>query len=97
MAAKRKAKPKARKTAKRKVTKKKATKKKAVKALTAWPPEGLAKPAQRALKNANLKTLAALAKQNEDEVRALHGMGPNALKVLKRELKAKRLSFKKKS
>jgi predicted Fe-Mo cluster-binding NifX family protein len=54
---------------------------------------GLAKPAQRALANAGIKSLAQLAKKTEAEIAALHGMGPNAIATLKRALAANRLSF----
>ena len=55
--------------------------------------EGLAKPAQRALANVGIKSLAQLAKRSEAEVAALHGMGPNAIATLKRTLAANGLSF----
>lgn len=54
---------------------------------------GLAKPAQRALANAGIKSLAQLAKKSEAEIAALHGMGPNALATLRRTLSANGLSF----
>jgi DNA repair protein RadC len=54
---------------------------------------GLAKPAQRALANADIKNLAQLAKKSEAEMAALHGMGPNAIATLKRTLAAEGLSF----
>jgi len=54
---------------------------------------GLAKPAQRALANAGIKSLAQLAKKSEAEIAALHGMGPTALATLKRTLAANSLSF----
>jgi len=55
--------------------------------------DGLAKPAQRSLANAGIKTLAQLARKSEAEVAALHGMGPNALATLRKSLKARGLSF----
>lgn len=55
--------------------------------------QGLAKPAQRALANAGIKTIAQLAKKSEAEIAALHGMGPNAIAALKRTLGAKGLKF----
>lgn len=54
---------------------------------------GLAAPARRALAAAGIKSLAQLAKKTEAEVAPLHGMGPNALKLLRAKLKAKRLAF----
>jgi len=46
------------------------------------PMERLATPAQRALAGAGYTTLEQLAKTSEAKVRELHGIGPNALKVL---------------
>ena len=63
-------------------------------AAPAWPPKGLAKPAQRALANARLTSLKQLAAKREADVAALHGMGPGAIAALKRALKAAGLSFK---
>lgn len=57
--------------------------------------DGLAAPARRALANAGIKNLAALAEWKKADVAELHGMGPNALSVLVSSLKAKRLSFAK--
>ena len=48
----------------------------------AWPPAGLAKPAQRALAGTQIASLERLATFSESEIAALHGMGPNALAVL---------------
>jgi hypothetical protein len=56
-------------------------------------PAGLAKPAQRALANAGYSQLEDFAKLSEDEVMKLHGMGPNALKLIRQALRAKGLSF----
>lgn len=55
----------------------------------------LAAPARRALAGAGLDTLARLARKTENEVAALHGMGPNALATLRAALKAKGLGFRK--
>jgi hypothetical protein len=55
----------------------------------------LAAPAQRALAAAGVRALGQLTKFSEDEIKQLHGIGPNALKELKRALKAQGLSFKK--
>jgi len=54
----------------------------------------LSKPAQRALVNAGLLTLARIARKTEREVLALHGIGPSSIPVLKRLLAARSLSFK---
>jgi hypothetical protein len=62
---------------------------------SAWPPKGLAKPAQRALASARITSLKQLAGKREADIAALHGMGPNAVTALKRALKAAGLSFKK--
>jgi predicted RecB family nuclease len=53
----------------------------------------LAAPARRALEGAGLTTLPKLAKRREDEVLALHGMGPNAMKVLRAALRKRHLAF----
>ncbi len=58
-----------------------------------WPPKGLAKPAQRALASAGYTRLEQLAKAKESEVAGLHGMGPNALNLLRTALAANGLSF----
>lgn len=57
--------------------------------------DGLAKPAQRALANAGIKTVAALARHREADIAALHGMGPNSVAALKRTLAAHKLAFRK--
>lgn len=57
----------------------------------------LAAPAQRTLKHARITSLKALARKTEADVAALHGMGPNALKQLKRALKTEGLRFKRTS
>jgi hypothetical protein len=57
----------------------------------------LAAPAQRALAGAGYFRLDQLAKVSEEEIRQLHGIGPNALMELRRALKAKGLSFLDKS
>ena len=58
-------------------------------------PSGLAAPAQRALNGAGIRTLNELARFSETEVKQLHGIGPNALKLLRQALKQNRLSFAK--
>ena len=54
----------------------------------------LAAPAQRALANAGIKNLNQLAKFSEEEIKALHGVGNNALAALRAALKAKGFSFR---
>jgi predicted flap endonuclease-1-like 5' DNA nuclease len=56
-------------------------------------PAGLAAPAQRALAGAGISRLAQLAKMTEAEVKALHGIGPNALAKLRTAMAAKGLAF----
>ena len=57
-------------------------------------PAALAAPALRALLNAKIFTLSKLAQHTEAEVAQFHGIGVNAIKVLKSALKAKALTFK---
>ena len=57
-------------------------------------PDGLSAPAQRALAGAGISRLAQLAKMTEAEVKALHGIGPNALAKLRAAMAAKGLKFK---
>lgn len=56
--------------------------------------ERLASPAQRALQNADIKTLEELAKHTESEVLGLHGIGKNALAVIKATLGEHGLSLR---
>ena len=53
----------------------------------------LAAPAQRALAQAGVEWLEQLTDMSEAEVKKWHGMGPNALKVLREALAAKGLTF----
>ena len=55
----------------------------------------LAKPAQRALANAGIKTLVQLSAITEAELMQLHGIGKNALHTLKNIMVDSNLSFKK--
>ena len=52
-----------------------------------WKSLGLAAPARRALINENIKTLLDLKKYTYSEIKELHGIGPNALVILKPYLK----------
>jgi hypothetical protein len=54
----------------------------------------LASPARRALKSAGITSLRQLTEVTEEELLQLHGMGPNALGVLREALQAKGLSFR---
>jgi len=53
----------------------------------------LAAPAQRALASAGVTDLSKLSHMTEADVMALHGMGPNAMTLLKAAMRAKKLSF----
>ena len=55
----------------------------------------LASPAQRALAGAGIQRLEQLTKFSEEQLKQLHGIGPNALKQLHRALRSKGLSFAK--
>lgn len=57
-------------------------------------PAGLAQPARRALAGARITSLKQLARHTAAEVRALHGIGPNALETLRQALQAQGLAFK---
>lgn len=56
-------------------------------------PAGLSNPARRALIGAGCVSLDEVAKRTEKELRALHGMGPKALELLRRTLAAEGRSF----
>lgn len=56
-------------------------------------PTNLPKPAQRALAAAGYTELDQLTRVSEAELRALHGIGPNALEQLRRSLAARGQSF----
>lgn len=58
-------------------------------------PEGLAKPAIRALTAAGFDRLSQLANAAEAELAALHGMGPKAKQRLRDALAEQGLSFDK--
>ena len=52
-----------------------------------WRDLGLAAPARRALIDSKILTIKDLNKWTESELMDLHGMGPSALKILKKYLK----------
>jgi len=54
----------------------------------------LAQPAQRALANAGIHDLEALAQHTEAEIHQLHGIGPNSLEKLRSMLANKGQTFK---
>jgi hypothetical protein len=61
----------------------------------AWRELGLAAPARRALIDDGLFELADLRKVSLAAVKELHGMGPNAIRVLVTEMKKADLAFRK--
>lgn len=56
-------------------------------------PAGLSAPALRALHGAGCYRLEQVAQFSEEQVRRLHGIGPNALRLLHRALAERGLSF----
>jgi hypothetical protein len=54
----------------------------------------LAAPARRALIGAGYTRLEHLTKAEESEIMKLHGMGPNAMKVLRDALRERGLSLR---
>lgn len=56
-------------------------------------PSGLAQPALRALSAAGITRLEQLTVFTEAEIKALHGIGPNALKTLRSALAEWGLAF----
>ena len=61
----------------------------------AWRELGLAAPARRALVDDGLFELADLRKVSLAALKELHGMGPNAVRVLVNEMKKADLAFRK--
>jgi len=53
-------------------------------------------PARRALEREGINTHLKLSKYSEEELLELHGMGPASISPLKKALKEKGLSFRKK-
>ena len=60
-----------------------------------WVELGLAAPARRALIDDGLFKLSDLRKTSLAAVKDLHGMGPNAIRILISEMKKADLSFRK--
>ena len=60
-----------------------------------WREIGLAAPARRALIDDGLFTVSDLRKTSLSALKELHGMGPNAIRVLVSEMKKADLSFRK--
>jgi hypothetical protein len=61
----------------------------------AWREIGLATPARQALIDDGLFELTDLRKVSLAAVKELHGMGPNAIRILTTEMKKADLSFRK--
>lgn len=57
-------------------------------------PRGVAAPALRALSNAGYRTLDSVAGAREADLRAMHGMGPGALRILREALAARGEAFR---
>jgi DNA-directed RNA polymerase alpha subunit len=53
----------------------------------------LAKPAQRALANAGIKTLEQLSQLTEAEFMQLHGIGKNTLQTIKADMAKYKIHF----
>ena len=60
-----------------------------------WRELGISAPARRALIDEGYYKLSDLRKTSLDEIKSLHGMGPNAIRILVNEMKKKDLSFRK--
>jgi uncharacterized protein YdhG (YjbR/CyaY superfamily) len=58
-----------------------------------WREIGLAAPARRGLVDIGLLNLSDLTKISEKELRGIHGMGPSAIKLIKREMKRSGLNL----
>ena len=56
-------------------------------------PVELAAPARRALAGAGIRRLEQFTEISESEVKQLHGIGPNAIRQLRRALDARGLAF----
>lgn len=52
-------------------------------------------PATRALRGVGITNLEEVAKKTEKELLSLHGVGPNAIRILKAEMEKNGLSFRK--
>ena len=56
-------------------------------------PNKLAAPARRALASAHVDTLDDLRKLSEAQVKKMHGMGPNAMRILREAMEAAGVDF----
>ena len=61
----------------------------------AWVELGLAAPARRALIDEGLYKVSDLRKYSIDAMKDLHGMGPNAIRILITAMKKSDISFRK--
>ena len=61
----------------------------------AWVELGLAAPARRALIDEGLYKVSDLRKYSLDAIKDLHGMGPNAIRILITAMKKSDISFRK--
>lgn len=62
---------------------------------TPAPFPSLAAPAERALKKAGITTIKQLARFSEGDIKAMHGIGPNAMTRLKQAMRAAGVTFQK--
>ncbi len=60
-----------------------------------WRELGISAPARRALIDEGYYRLSDLRKTSLDEIKSLHGMGQNTIRILVNEMKKKDLSFRK--
>jgi hypothetical protein len=73
---------------------KRATVDQQVAAVEQYFPKGMSKPALRALTGAGYTKLEQLINATEDEILALHGMGPKAMFILKTALNSQGKKFR---
>ena len=59
-----------------------------------WREIGLAAPARRGLVDRKILKLSHIKKLSEMELAAIHGMGPNALRIIKKEMRKAGVTFK---
>ncbi len=55
--------------------------------------EKLAKPAQRAIQNEGIKTIEQLSRYSEKEFSELHGIGKNAMNIIKEIMSENDVAF----
>lgn len=58
-------------------------------------PQNLAKPAQRALLSQGISILNDLSRFTKSEIKALHGIGPDAMEKITNEMFEEQISFAK--